>query len=191
MCVLFYREDDLFNITHLKPTDIQLSTNKKLITNLKSTFTPIYGTIEIDSTINAIYEWNYKIVTCTSWIDFGISSWIAPSKFLRREGGYCFGLYSYMRDNCVQTFDSRSSRCIHTQVTDIINAIPLVDGDTISVCFDVGKQELKFCINGCKQPIIIKNITCANNIKYRALIVLSESQNSVEMTKFIKTDRTR
>ena len=187
MCILFYREDDLFNCSHLTPTDFVLSPNQKLVTNLKSTFTPIYGTVEIDSTIQAIYEWNYKIKRCTAWIDFGISSWIATSNFLRRRDGYIYGLYSHLNDNHIQTFRGCEGSCIHEHITNFKSLVP---GDVIYVRFDVGQKEIIFGVNDIDtdRQIIIENIEYGKNIKYRAIVVLSEIENAVEMVRFIKTD---
>lgn len=175
--VLYYRSSELFDIISKKC--IKLSENKTMITKqgqLRGKYkyeNNNYGSMEIDSTSNGVYQWDLNIVKC-GWIYLGVAWKYTPNRstvlYVGDPGHYIFG-----HDATARTSDAFSGpeygECWK-------------DGDIVSIVLDLDKAELSLMINDKDQGVAFTSIERSVDIKYRLFACLTEPEDCVEILNF-------
>ena len=62
-------------------------------------------------------------------------------------------------------------------------------GDSISFILDLSKAEIKIILNGVDKGVLMTNIAKGDDIKYRFMVSMLDQTSSVELLRFVATDR--
>ncbi len=180
ICILYYRDDEIFDITG---DDIKLSQNKKCITEIGAEYrcNCNYGIIEVSSNSDNVYRWDLKIIKQPQqyWSIFaGLSSVrkLGDIWSLCRENG---GASIYMYANLGSIYDANKAHWT-------MYGQRFRENDTVSIILDLQKQQITYLVNEEDQGIAYKNIIKNDDIKYQLLVVLRNHNDCVEITNFNK-----
>ena len=178
ICLLYYYEEELFNILE---KDIQISTDKKCITkirNHRSWSNNSYGINTLDSDSDIVYQWDLKIMKShSSYIHIGISSKIQPNLYWRIDNTQCAGSKSYM------VWEMGLS-CCHSSVEWSKNGIEFGEGNIVSIILDLSKAEMRIALDGEDKGVVFRNIDKGRDIKYRLAVSLYGQDDSVRILNF-------
>lgn len=196
ICILFYRDDEIFEIISNK--GIKISENKKSIEAYNNYKYNNYGMMEIESQRKLIYKWDLKICSGSANIIIGLSSrqysntdsyhdgcdnWDGIDYLFRTFSGSTGGLSLFsVKQNRVITYGGGFVHLFWCEYNDPFGH----DGDLISLHLDLKEGEIGLIINGKDQGIAFTDIIRSEDIKYRLVVSLSKD-SSVEILNFSKS----
>lgn len=178
ICILYYREDEIFNI--ISDKCIKLSGNKKTITKTDydlSLANNNYGIVKIRSKgNNTIYTWKLKmhfVVKCY-YNAVGIASKISPNQQMEHIND---AVHYMVHGDAKRSSDDQCSKNYGKTWK---------NGDELSMTLDMGQSEMRLSINGEDQGIAFTNIKKSKDIEYRLFISLYSIKDCVEILEFTK-----
>ena len=184
ICILYFRDDEIFDINNRNEKKIKLSSNRKSITKIGDIMTNnigwnnnTYGTIQISSMNNMVYKWDIKIIKAISRcsIIVGITSNNIPDKFIgnsRNPGVY-------------YAFWSHGKKGAHN-IPMAICGDDFGTNDQVSIYLDLNNAQIGFYINENLQEIAFRNIVRSKNVTYRLFVSMWNIGESVEIINFSK-----
>eukprot|EP01084_Bolivina_argentea_P087304 157682_1 len=186
ICVLYYREDEIFNTSSKA---VKISDDKKSVTKIPRLIifdnwsNNSYGIIEIPSNSSIKCQWDLKIIQ--SNIDpnengfvVGISSIEVPDQDFEAQNGSHYG---YLHDGKIFDTSVKESRGINWKQYGTFEGTI----DTISIHLNMLKAEIKFVVNDIDQGIAYENIERSKDIKYKLFVSIFEA-DSIEIVNFTK-----
>ena len=188
--ILFFRDDEIFdNETGIASNNCIISKDGKTVTRTDKTHDDnwdnnSYGEIEIPSTEPLIYKWDLK--TCKavdddsdafrSGILIGVSSDISPDNDFEGRKGYH---YCYLHAG--SKYDGQNNWNSY--------GCSYGSNDIVSMEMNLKRAEMRFYVNNQDQGVAYTNIKNDDaDVKYRLLVSLYSSGDSVEIVNFSKKD---
>ena len=175
ICILYYYDDEVFDVNTSDIDVGEISKNKKIIAKTNCIrWIEYYGTIRIPSQSCIVCKWDIKIInvivpggTC---VKFGVAS-IKGSKRANRLGDiyYVHSNYQWCRD--------------HRKLQPII--MPRYrSGDMITVTMDLREKKVTFCNKTRDKSQEIKMDTNDEGLEYRFACALHSEKVSISMDNF-------
>ena len=156
ICILFYRAAEIFAVVNEEFID--LSEDKTCATKLKYTAEDcMYGKYEISMDQDGIFEWNIKI---KKMVNSALLLGISTSKDTCKHAAAMSGNNYFYGADLDRHF--KHGHRVHEPY-----GLSWISGDTISICLDLTKRELRFKHNKEDQGVAFVNIEEDPSMKYR------------------------
>ena len=181
LCVLYFREDEIFGITG---QNVKVSDDGKSITKInRHCFNNnSYGIIHVSSMSDCVCRWDLKInkLSTIYGVIIGVSSSLCPDQKLlhhRDESSHYAmwnGVFLYDREHLIKErppWRDIKGRCWK-------------ENDKISLVLDLVKEEIRFLVNGVDQGTVYKHVKKADDITYRLMVSMFDIGASVEILNF-------
>ena len=171
MCILFFRDDEIFDIIG---KNVKASSNKKCITKLMNHwYKHSCGIMEISSMSDLICKWDLKISTVDKEKEDikAIFIGIASGKDFKGH------VYGYIGFGTIYKMDGNDNQPKYGDE---------YGDDDISIKEDLKQGEMRFLVNGKDQGIAYRDIYKDKDVKYRLIVSICGKDVSVEIINFSK-----
>ena len=182
ICILYFRDEEIFNVPVISNKGIKLSKNKKTITKIDEHLdcnNNNYGIIGIESDSELIVQWDLKAIKISDCVAIGIASKQFPNKKMEHcQDSGCFYYFFYQEAGDVYQMSTDGEDTVYSDEH-------WMNGDKISIKVDFKEDCMRLFIN----DVAVRgftNIQKSEDIKYQLFVCLYSIGDTIEITDFTK-----